>query len=38
MLHGNILRIRDENPFGTVYHELQLNFEQPQVSVEDIFS
>ncbi len=38
MLHKNILHIRDENGTGNVYHELNLSFDNIQVSVQDIIT
>jgi len=38
MLHENILRIRDENALGNVYHELQLSFASVEVSVKEIIA
>lgn len=36
MLHENILRIRDENGLGEIYHELELRFDKVEVTVKDI--
>lgn len=36
MLHKNILRIRDENGLGEIYHELELRFDKIEISVKDI--
>ncbi len=38
MLHENIIKIRDENNLGVVYHELELSFANVQVSVTDIIT
>jgi hypothetical protein len=38
MLHENILRIRDENSLGEIYHELTLSFSSIEVSVLDIIT
>ncbi|MDH5324871.1 MAG: hypothetical protein OEZ68_17340 [Gammaproteobacteria bacterium] len=36
MLHGNILKIRDENATGQIFHELELKFDKVEVTVKDI--
>lgn len=38
MLHETILRIRDENGLGEVYHELTLSFSTIEVSVREIIT
>lgn len=38
MLHNTILKIRDENSLGEIYHELELRFDKVNVSVEDIIT
>ena len=38
MLHENILRIRDENGLGEIYHELELCFDKIEISVKDIIT
>lgn len=38
MLHTNILRIRDENGLGKIFHELELSFETPTVMIKDIIT
>ena len=38
MLHKNILLIRDENPFGNIYNELKLSFNEIEVKVKDIIT
>ena len=36
MLAPNILQIRDESAAGTVYHEMQLHFENDRVTIKEI--
>lgn len=38
MLHNTILKIRDENSRGEIYHELELRFDKVNVTVEDIIT
>lgn len=38
MLHENILHIRDENGFGTIFNEWQMNFDRVEVSVRDVIT
>ena len=38
MLHDNILKIRDENSVGEIYHELELSFDKIEVTVKDIIT
>jgi len=36
MLHNTILKIRDENGTGNIYHELELRFDKIEVTIRDI--
>ena len=38
MLQENIIKTRDENNLGVVYHELELSFDTVNVSVTDIIT
>jgi len=38
MLHKNILKIRDENNLGVVFHELELSFEELEITATDIIT
>lgn len=38
MLHEQILLIRDENAFGSIYNELKLSFDKLAVTVRDIIT